>query len=204
MDFLSNVKSELLRPLITLVIPGAFFIGPWILIVGYHVPRIAKFWDERPSAFVAIITICVFASGLILEDIGARIESGWDNRLKDSDNWDKYLQLETKDEIVGQRYLRTILLRMKFELSMAPALISLCIGIIWLDSIYEMWTWKAEVPIYVFVLLLAAYLVFESYSSACLLKKTRKLIIDAVAEKQRRAISKPAAEPAAEQGQQQS
>ncbi|MEW6128132.1 MAG: hypothetical protein AB1757_13915 [Acidobacteriota bacterium] len=184
MDIISALKSELFRPLIILFIPGVTASSPYALLLGHYIPQVKFFRESQPSAFVVIITICALAVGLILEDVGSRIEVGWDKLLKKQDatheeNWNNYLRLKLKDEIVGQRYLQTFLTRMKFELSMAPALILFSIGLFWLNWVYSI-SVCASLTITVVVLGLAAYLLWESYSSAQVLSNTRKQIIKAM------------------------
>src|SRR5207245_3973826 len=89
--------------------------------------------------------ITVIAIGLILENLGGRIEAVWDKFINRNNNGHKdkleaYLRLKVESEFVGQRYLRTVLVRMKFELAMLPALVSFAFGLIWLQSLYTLWT----------------------------------------------------------------
>jgi hypothetical protein len=82
MDFISAFKSELFRPLATLVVPGGVALGPYVLVAGYYFPDVISFWREHPSAFVAIVVISIVAVGLIVEDLGAFIERDfWDSKL---------------------------------------------------------------------------------------------------------------------------
>jgi putative Mn2+ efflux pump MntP len=194
MDLISAFKSELLRPLATLIVPGAVSIGPFIIIVGYYVRQVPKFWNDHPSAFVAIIIICVLGLGMILENFGSQVEAGiWDKILNKRDpshnsTWDEYLKLEMKDEVVGQRYLRTVLLRMKFELSMGPALITLSIGLIWINSLYAVWQWWSAIVLFFGLMILAGYLIYESFSSAKILASTRKCVVEAVRNRPTRPV----------------
>ena len=73
MDITSPFKSEIFRPLVTLVIPGAVALAPYILVVAYYFPEVVIFWNEHPSAFVAILVVSVVTTGLILENLGRRL-----------------------------------------------------------------------------------------------------------------------------------
>jgi len=126
MDFISAFKSELFRPLVTLLIPGVIAGGPYFVLVGQLVPPLRAFGSRHPSVATAIVIATITAIGLVLENWGSRVETFWDDCLARKDathksTWDRYLQLRLKDEIIGQRYLRTFLVRMKFELAMVPA-----------------------------------------------------------------------------------
>ncbi len=85
-----------------------------------------------------VLALASIAAGLLVEDIGSRIESRFlDKRLgaqpafsTHSEEWNQYLRLVFKTEPVGQRYLRAILLRFKFELGASIALLSSSIGLL--------------------------------------------------------------------------
>lgn len=196
MNILDAFKSEIFRPLAILFVPGSIAIAPYIIIVGHHIPKVQTFWDDHSTAFVAIIIVCCTAVGLILENIGSEIEvCCWDKCLGKKDtchntNWTDYRKLETNDEIVGQRYLRTILTRMKFELSMIPALFSFLVGLIWLNHIFSVWTCWRFFFLLIFFLILIIYLIWSSYNGACILAETRKLIIDAVKARENKVSAK--------------
>lgn len=111
----------------------------------------------------------------------------WDSKLaKDnedhSDHWEQYLKLRLNDEIVGQRYLRTLLTRMKFELAMVPAFFFFWCGLLWLNRLYELWRPSRFALLTGVLLILTIYLLLESYRSASVMSQTRTLIIEAVAQ----------------------
>ncbi|PYS49392.1 MAG: hypothetical protein DMF68_10165 [Acidobacteria bacterium] len=188
MDFTSAFKSEIFRPLVSLAIPGFLTVSPYIIITGYYIPVVRSFWDEHPSAFVAIVVTCMLAAGLILENIGTFIEDQWDGLLISKDEshletWRAYLKLELNYEIVWQRYLRILLTWMKFELSMVPALTSLWIGLLWINCLYKIWSVIGFILISIFIFVLICYLLKESYKSARNLARVRKLIVEAIKAK---------------------
>ena len=188
MDFISAFKSELFRPLATLVVPGGVALGPYVLIAGYYFPGIVSFWKDHPSAFVAILVICIVAVGLIVEDLGAFIERDfWDSKLareneNHADHWEQYLKLTLQDEVVGQRYLRTILTRMKFELAMVPAFFFFWCGLLWLNRLYNLWRPSRFALLSGVLLIVTIYLLLESFRSASVMSATRTLVIQAVAQ----------------------
>jgi hypothetical protein len=186
MDFISAFKSELFRPLATLVVPGGVALGPYVLIAGYYFPGIVLFWKDHPSAFVAILVICIVAVGLIVEDLGAFIERDfWDSKLargneNHADHWEQYLKLRLQDEVVGQRYLRTILTRMKFELAMVPAFFFFWCGLLWLNRLYDLWRPSRFALLSGVLLIITIYLLLESFRSASVMSATRTLVIQSV------------------------
>jgi hypothetical protein len=189
MDVTSAFKSEVFRPLVTLVIPGAIAKAPFILVAAYYFPQVIVFWNEHPSAFVAIVVISVLAVGLVLENLGSFIEwNVFDELLDQRDpehkaNWERYLKLRLYDEIIGQRYLRQSLIRMKFELSMAPALFFFFCGLLWTNRLYHLWRTSRFIWLSLVILIIIALMLFEAYRSARNLARTRALIIDATNER---------------------
>ena len=184
MDFSSVLKNEIFRPLATVFVPGATAIGPWVLIFGHYSKKVRWFWDLYPTAVNVMIFVAVLAAGLILEDLGSRIEITWDKCLIAKNpgrkgQWKQYLQLNIQDELVAQRFLRTIYIRFKFELSMSLALVSFTIGVIWLNSIQGVISTSSMAWIATILLGLAGYLLFESYASSDHLAELHEYIIEA-------------------------
>lgn len=182
MDLISGLKSELFRPLVTLVVPGAIALGPYVIVTRSKVPPVAAFWASEPAGFVTILLVAVLAGGLILEDVGSRIETLWDrvNAKQESSlqaEWHAYLQLQDTKDSAGQHYLDSLLLRMKFELSMAPALLLHAIGLIWINAIHRLFTTTSMGLLAGGITLLALYLLWESRSSAVNLIRVRRDII---------------------------
>ena len=185
MDFVSAVKSDVLRPVLTYVIPGAFVVGPSLIVLGHYVPQAPVFWNDHGTAFGLIAGLVVIFVGGLLETIGTRLEVLWDRLLAQRpdakpSNWEEYLKLRVKDDIVGQRYLRNLVTRMKFELSMVLALPLSGVGLAWTNALYNVWSCLVIALIELLLLALTSYLAWESYQSAILLERTRRLVIDAV------------------------
>ena len=79
--------------------------------------------------------LVVLTAGLIVEELGARIESHFDQVVKHRagyerhlEEWFDYLRLAFEREPIGHRYLRTLVLRLKFELGMAVASVPFAFG----------------------------------------------------------------------------
>lgn len=185
MDFSSAVKSDALRPVATIVAPGAVAVTPYIVVLGHYVPVVSRFWTEHETAFAFVVALTILIVGFLLEELGALIEVVWDERLSrrydfHSVVWRVYLQLRLKDEVIGQRYLREILTRMKFELSMAPALLACTAGLNWGNAIYDTWSRCTITVLSLILLALAGFFLWESYQSAELLSRTRRAIVDAM------------------------
>jgi hypothetical protein len=185
MDVSSALKNEIFRPLATVIVPGGFAVAPFILVTANYVPYVIQFLTNHPTAFSIAIFLAIIAAGLVLEDIGSSIEVLWDRLLSRKfedrkSNWEQYLKLKMSDEYVGQRYLRTIFVRFKFELSMAPALLVFLCGLLWLNAIYSMWQPAAMSFISVLIAAIASWLLRESYNGACLLGELHLALVEAV------------------------
>jgi hypothetical protein len=133
------------------------------------------------SLLLALTSIAV---GLLVEDIGSRIESRWfDKHLSGKpgfsshdDEWNQYLRLTFSIEPVGQRYLRTILLRFKFEVGTAIALLLSCPGLFFTGLTFW-WSllWSS------LCVAIALGLLFEEFEARCshqLLSEVRHEILE--------------------------
>lgn len=186
MDKLTSLNLSFDRVLIQLVIPGLIAIFPWfIFFLNVHAHAKSYLHSNTNVTILAIIFLSLI-TGLIIENMGGRLEVWWlDKRNKKKyknygDIWDKFLLLVyEKNEPVGQRYLRNILLRMKFELSTAIAMIPLSIGLIFVNynhSIFNDWLAFTFVVI-VLPALFLIYLLYEATSSSEILAKTREHLV---------------------------
>jgi hypothetical protein len=123
-EILGTLKSELLRPLSTLILPGAVAISPYFALLRALVPGFAEVVTANRAEAILVTTAgCLFV-GLILEDAGSERESAWDDAAGDELRrpWNDYLRLAFKTEPIGHKYIRSVLLRMKFELGSLMAL----------------------------------------------------------------------------------
>jgi hypothetical protein len=136
-NFFSAFTSEVFRPLVTLLIPGAIGIATWFVGVLWRFPslRLLVFQNHAETGLVLLLAM-IFA-GLVFEDAGAHFESRldtWrDNQNGDQlKNWFAYLRTCFRADPIGRRYLRTLVLRLKFELGIACAMLSAAAGLLWL------------------------------------------------------------------------
>jgi len=187
MDISSTLKNEIFRPLTTIVIPGAFSIAPFLAVLIHHFPKFRQFARADSVPFLLMLLFAITAAGLVLEDIGSRIEDCWDFHLNKKypgrrEFWSDYLRLKIQDEYVGQRYLRTIYTRLKFELSMFPGLSIFLIGLIWANCLTNTLAFWPMLGVIAFVLAVIAYLVYESYNSAYVLGTLHKAISQAASK----------------------
>jgi len=183
MDFLSFVKNEFFRPLVTLIIPGAIAFSTWAALILQRQPSIAEFAIKNDGLIISIFLAISLTVGLLLEDLGACVEIMCDKQLYKSrpdakDRWEEYLKLEIKDELVGQRYLRTLLIRLKFELSILPAFLFSYLGLFCLNYSGNYWSSSALLGIGGILLILILYLSYEIWNSVVNLDDVRRLILE--------------------------
>ena len=136
-NFFSAFTSEVFRPLVTLLIPGAIAISTWFVGLLWHFHDLQSLVHNNHADVALVLVLAMTFAGLVLEDLGARVETHWDARKdkrdgKHVDNWYAYLRTAFKADPIGRRYLRALVLRLKFELGIAFAMVSAAGGILWL------------------------------------------------------------------------
>jgi hypothetical protein len=136
-NFFSAFTSEVFRPLVTLLIPGAIAISTWFVGLLWHFHDLQTLVHNNHAEADLLLVLAMTFVGLVLEDLGARVESRMDSRRekqtgKQFDHWYAYLRTAFKADPIGRRYLRTLVLRLKFELGTAFAMLSAGVGLLWL------------------------------------------------------------------------
>jgi hypothetical protein len=173
--------SEVFRPLATIVIPGAMAISIWFVVLLQRFPSFRNLVKANHTETSLLLALTSIAVGLLVEDIGSRIESRWfDKHLSGKpgfsghdEEWNRYLRLTFSIEPVGQRYLRTILLRFKFEVGTAVALLLSSLGLFFTGLTFW-WSllWSS------LCVAIALGLLFEARCSHQLLSEVRHEILE--------------------------
>lgn len=187
-DSLKDLRFDINRIVFQLLIPGIFAVFPFFVLFLAKCDELKIYFKQSEGmCFVALFILSITA-GLILEDIGSLIEKDvWDrvNKRKypEAENeWERYLKLDLPIDVplIAERYLRTIVVRMKFELSFGVALLIMVIGLIllriqtgFIGSKCGFYAYCIVVP-----LILSIYILVESWNSTVLLINTRKKILD--------------------------
>lgn len=138
-NFFSAFTSEVFRPLVTLLIPGAIAISTWFVGFLWHSPDLQTLVNNNHAEVGLLLVLAMTFAGLVLEDMGARVETWMDSRKEKQDrthseNWYAYLRTAFRADPIGRRYVRTLVLRLKFELGIAFAMLSAGTGVLWLWS----------------------------------------------------------------------
>jgi hypothetical protein len=182
MDISSVFKTEVFRPVVITLVPGVAAIAPYFFLLDHYFPGAASVVAEHETTAVILVVLAAIGVGYILEDLGSRIESLIWGRLKDAAGqddaeWFSYLRTSFKSEPIGQKYIGDLVLRMKFENSSCPALLLLACGIIWLRCVGYIQATLPVVAVVLAIIVLAAYLLYESIESTRLLRTVRKHLL---------------------------
>jgi hypothetical protein len=193
MDLAAPLRPEVLRPILTLVVPGAIGLAPFLSLATIWFPGMAYFADEHRYVTAGIIGVTVLALGFLLEDLGTVVEV----KLIDpglytahpnlKQEWKQYLQLELDDEIIGQRYLRTKITQLKFELALMISIVLGWAGLSMLQALRNILPQVQYVTLGAVVLAAVVLLCKAATTTADLLAGTRTTILQAVADREARA-----------------
>jgi len=187
----SAFKTEF-RLIVSILVPGGYVAYLYYKLLLQEVPGIVEITGTNSTTKFGLVFFAALVIGLILEDLGSRVENVLDYAVKHSGEnekkkkegkdfaslWNKYLQLAFTAEPVGQRYLRTILTRMKFELGMGLAFfVSIpATGTVLLAKAPDYWACSLT-----FVqLCLCIYLLWEAYRSHKVLAEVRERLVEGI------------------------
>ncbi|MFZ3120752.1 MAG: hypothetical protein WA159_20805 [Variovorax sp.] len=185
MDVADIFKNEVFRPVVVTVIPGATALVPYLFLIDHYFPGFVALRTGNEIIAFTLMTLAIIATGMVLEDVGSNIEMKiWAritrNSTAEQKEWETYLRTHFEKPPAGVEYLRDIVMRMKFENSFAPALLLMSLGLMllwWMGYV------RSGCPIWVAIavaVVLAFYLVRESFKGAKLLISVRRQIITSV------------------------
>ena len=92
--------------------------------------------------------------------------------------WYSYLRLTFTVEPIGQRYLRTLTLALKFELALVPGLMVMYAGLLWLDTSVDILSTRGAWWLGVALAALMLFLLIESWTSAQRLTRLRRELLE--------------------------
>jgi hypothetical protein len=187
-ELLAGFAAEVFRPVVTLLIPGFWALTPWTIGLFLHYQIDWKFACDHRDASGLVFVVAATAIGMVLENLGARLEVLFSTCQKnDRSNWYAYLMLAPEREPIGLRYIRTLVLRMKFELSMGISGLIVLFGIIYIPISCHLKLVFGGVT-----LALITYFLFESWSSVSLLEETRVEILKRISRLSETSTNQPA------------
>ncbi len=179
-------KREVFELFATVFVPGGIAICPYVFVARLYYPGAVEVWENNQVVLFGVLVTLATTTGLIVESVGSWVESSlWDNIIKRKRNgshleqWWQYLKLKMDIEPVGQRYLRTRVMAMKFDLGLGLAIPIALGGLFWLQLLTNMMRWLSFGGISVLLLTLCGYLLWDSYKCAVLLGEIRQCILEA-------------------------
>jgi len=182
-NFFSAFTSDVFRPIVTLLIPGAIAVSTWFIGLLWRFPDLRTLvYTNHAEAGLVLVLAMIFA-GLVLEDMGARLESWLDSRREKQNgkhiaNWYAYLRTAFGADPVGRGYIRALVLRLKFELGTVFAMCSAGIGVLWLW--YVDLSFKVVFVSELLCALFAAWLFWEGWSTHDTLAKNRANLLEEI------------------------
>jgi hypothetical protein len=82
LDLSAAFKTEVYRPIVTIVIPGAIALVPLGYYLNARYSGLRIFGDDHPLLTSVTVLLAAIALGFLFEDIGSRIENDlWERAL---------------------------------------------------------------------------------------------------------------------------
>jgi hypothetical protein len=133
-DIFSAFGSEVFRPLVTVLVPGLIALSTFFWALLERCPTAQRLAETRRLESAVVLLLAALALGEILEDLGSHIESffDWLKQKKDPDflvKWHDYLALSFRQDPIGRGYIKSLVLRLKFELGFSLGLLACGIGV---------------------------------------------------------------------------
>jgi hypothetical protein len=185
MDLTSVIRPDVFGLLTRNIVPGIVAMAPWLFMIFKTSPAVAELWGLDHAIVYILFGTAILVAGLIIEELGTFIE----NEIIDPtveydreqllDEWQQYLKLRSLEDAIGQHYLRGVVVRLKFELTTAPAVLIGGIGTLASSVTTHEPSMTATVLIMGVAILLFMYLLSQAKISAQVLANTRKLLLEA-------------------------
>lgn len=183
---ISAFRSEVFRPVVTNAFPGGLAIFPFVILVNGHFPELATYRDGHEAVYFTIVALLTVGVGVLIEDVGTFVESLLDKALRRKfpdmvTEWETYLRktYSPSSEPVGQRYLRAILLHLKFELSLGVALFPFYLGMLFVNTQRAWFSCSFMIWLGLGLFAFFVILMYSAYISGQLLVKIRKNLLSA-------------------------
>jgi hypothetical protein len=138
MDMTTAFRSEVFRPLVTIVIPGTIAALPYVIALNNEFPDLSKYRENHEAAYYTVVALLTVGLGMLINDAGTYIEDRLDKALiKDFptavSDWYEYLNHDATKQTIGHNYLRAALLHLRFEIALLIALPIFFVGILFLE-----------------------------------------------------------------------
>ena len=186
MDIMSTLRADVFRSVVTIIIPGATAVSPFLAVAAHRFPQLGIWVEQNAGVSGIVLLLVAVAAGPVLEELGAVIESEvWDRCLNRKNaqhlrEWREYLRLAFEVEPVGHEYLRTLTLGLKFELNSGVSVFFSLLGIVWFNRLSGLFSRGEMYGIGASMLVLMFYLLWESKDSCKCLARVRHELLKGV------------------------
>jgi hypothetical protein len=174
-EILAAFAAEIFRPVVTLLIPGFWSLVPWLVMMFLRDHIVWQFVLDHRTPSALVFLAAATAVGMILENLGGELENFffYKHGNNASENWYDYLALALEPQPIAFSYIRSYVLRMKFEGGMCAGGVSAIIGIAFLPI-----DCCLKVCFLAIAILLTIYLVFQVKSSVKELVNVRQELLN--------------------------
>jgi hypothetical protein len=118
----------------TILLPGLIAVSSVVVGLLQWSSTLRQLAEARRLETGIIVLLAALVVGEMLEDFGSHIETIFDSRKKRQDplfekEWYEYLSLAFPRDPIGRGYIRSLVLRLKFELGLALGICGLGFGV---------------------------------------------------------------------------
>lgn len=179
-EILAAFAAEIFRPVITLLIPGFWSLTPGLIAIFLRCPVAWQFVLNHRVASSLVFLVASTTAGMILENLGGELENKFFRKHGDNalENWYAYLALALEPKPIALSYIRSYVLRMKFEGGMCAGGVSAIIGIAFLSI-----DCCLKITLLVMAFSMTVYLFFQVKSSVRELVDVRRELLNRLTPK---------------------
>lgn len=142
-EIFSAFGSEVFRPVMTILLPGLVAVSTWVVGLLQRFSIMRSLAESRRVETGIIVVLAGLAIGEILEDLGSHIETKFDD-IRDKQNplfkkeWYDYLSKSFEHDPIGRGYIRSLVIRLKFEFGLSLGLCVCAFGVF--STQMSLWT----------------------------------------------------------------
>jgi hypothetical protein len=186
-ELFSVFGAEVFRPLVTLVVPGALAASSWFVVLVERSANIRHLVAGNHVETALLLLLATLSLGLVIDDIGTRVEVGILDRRLDKEtsgrhtkDWQAYLCCVFPPELVGRGYVRTLVLRLKFELGAAIGTVFGALGLA-----FTQMPCTYFISVFLLAVALVTYLgILEAPATHRVLSRTRSVLLASTTDSQ--------------------
>lgn len=179
---INDLKEGPFEKIVGTLIPGGIAISSWIVGLIRSSQESVEFVNKHETLVTLLVILMAVAAGMVIEEIGylieERIEKCRKSYVENCRNWERYLKTVFPTEPIGHRYLRSRILRMRFQLRLPSAIVAFWVGVFVYRGNLGPITFDNLVFPFFFSLFLIAFLHSTAKDSSVVLEAVRKMLIE--------------------------